>query len=119
MMPSPDSLTLRQRAAQMLLVGFRGCHADDCSAVLDDIAVTGVGGVILFDRDVADPALTLRNVESPAQLRALVDALRSAARIPLLVAIDQEGEPAERGEGFSCFRLPCRAWPRRGRGRHA
>ena len=96
MMPSPDSLTLRERAAQMLLVGFRGCHADDCSAVLDDIAVTGVGGVILFDRDVADPALTLRNVESPAQLRALVDALRSAARIPLLVAIDQEGGQVNR-----------------------
>jgi beta-N-acetylhexosaminidase len=96
MMPSLDSLTLRERVAQMLLVGFRGCHASDCSAVLDDIRGLGVGGVILFDRDVADSSLPLRNVESPEQLRALVAALGSAARIPLLVAIDQEGGQVNR-----------------------
>ncbi len=96
MMPSLDSLTLRERVAQMLLVGFRGCHASECSAVLDDISGLGAGGVILFDRDVADPSLPLRNVESPEQLRALVAALRSAARIPLLVAIDQEGGQVNR-----------------------
>lgn len=96
MISSPDSLDLRQRAAQMLLVGFRGCHARECAPVLDDIARIGVGGVILFDRDVADPSLPLRNVESPVQLRELVTALKSAAHIPLLVAIDQEGGQVNR-----------------------
>lgn len=96
MIPASVHLDMRQRAAQMLLVGFRGCHAQECAAVLGDISRLGVGGVILFDRDIADPSRPLRNVESPAQLRDLVSALKSAARIPLLVAIDQEGGQVNR-----------------------
>jgi beta-N-acetylhexosaminidase len=93
---SPDALDLPARAAQLVLVGFRGCHASECSSVLDDIAGVGVGGVILFDRDVADPSLPLRNVDSPGQLHTLVAALQAAARVPLLVAIDQEGGQVNR-----------------------
>lgn len=96
MIPAVEGLDLRQRAAQMLLVGFRGCHPGDCAEALQDVSVHGVGGLILFDRDVADPTRLLRNVESPAQLKALVAALKAAARVPLLVAIDQEGGQVNR-----------------------
>ncbi len=96
MLPSHDTLTLCQRAAQMLLVGFRGCRVSECSAVLEDIARIGVGGVILFERDVADSSLPLRNVESPPQLRALITGLQAAAAVPLLIAIDQEGGQVNR-----------------------
>ena len=93
---SIDALTLRQRIAQMLLLGFRGCHAAECSAVLRDIRDPGVGGVILFDRDVSDPTLPRRNIESPEQVRALLADLQAAAPIPLLTAIDQEGGQVNR-----------------------
>jgi beta-N-acetylhexosaminidase len=54
-----------------------------------------VGGVILF----------ARNVDSVAQVRALTDAMRAAAKRPLLIAVDQEGGRVQRlKNGFS--RLP-------------
>jgi beta-N-acetylhexosaminidase len=66
----------------MLLVGYRGAtlgaSSDMARAVRDD----GIGGVILFDR----------NIRSPKQLLALTSALRDAAGDrTLLIAVDQEG----------------------------
>lgn len=53
-----------------------------------------VGGVIVF----------ARNVESPAQVRELTDAMRRAAKKPLLIAVDQEGGRVRRlREGFSAL----------------
>lgn len=68
--------------------------------VLADIAAGRVGGVILFDRDVADGSPE-RNVRSPEQVRALSAALQSAAfaspvGLPLFVAVDQEGGRVQR-----------------------
>ena len=40
---------------------------------------------------MADPALRGRNIQSPEQVKALVESLQRRARSPLLVAIDQEG----------------------------
>ena len=47
-------------------------------------------GVILFDRDVA-LASPVRNIESPAQVKSLINTLKSYTRVPLFVAVDQEG----------------------------
>jgi len=71
----------------MLLVGFPGSTADAHSQVVVDIRDHGLGGVILYDF----PAVTIDNIRSPAQLKALVATLRAAARIPLLVSTDEEG----------------------------
>jgi beta-N-acetylhexosaminidase len=49
-----------------------------------------LGSVIFFDVDV-ELKKAERNIASPAQVTALVDSLQSFARVPLLVAIDQEG----------------------------
>ena len=40
---------------------------------------------------MADPAMSRRNIESPAQVGALLAFLQAQAPLPLLVAIDQEG----------------------------
>lgn len=75
---------------QMLLVGFRGLAVDDQHPIVADIRERHLGGVVLFTRD--GPARsTVRNVESPEQVRALTAALQAAASMPLLVAADQEG----------------------------
>jgi beta-N-acetylhexosaminidase len=77
-----------QLAGQRLMVGFDGTDFDADLAFL--IEKIGVGGIILFSR----------NVESPEQIRALTDACQAHARNcgqpPLIVAVDQEGGPVAR-----------------------
>jgi len=74
----------------MIMVGFRGCALEANDPILEQIRDLNLGGVILFDYDVPLRS-PVRNIESPDQVRELVRTLQSAARIPLLVAIDQEG----------------------------
>lgn len=80
---------------QLLFVGFAGTELPrDLAALLGQ---GRVGGVVLFSR----------NIESPEQLRELVDALHEAApaELPPLVAIDQEGGRVQR------LREPWTEWP--------
>jgi beta-N-acetylhexosaminidase len=83
--------TLREKIGQLLSVGFRGCRPDECGLIGRDIREHHIGGVVLFDQEMADPTTKRRNVESPAQVKELLAFLQSQARIPLLTAIDQEG----------------------------
>ena len=89
--PAPASPTLREKIGQLLLVGFRGCHSSECELIVRDIREHHLGGVILFDQEMVDGSAGRRNIESPAQVRALNQFLQAQARVPLLVAIDQEG----------------------------
>jgi beta-N-acetylhexosaminidase len=81
--------SLERQAAQLLMLGFRGKTVTEAGTILADIRERRIGGVIVYDRDVA--LGTTRNVESPQQLAALVDDLQTASGGRLLVAIDQEG----------------------------
>lgn len=87
--------TLREKIGQLLLVGFRGAAPAECELVVRDIREHQVGGIILFDQDMAggtiDTANRRRNIESPAQVKALLAHLQAQAQIPLLTSIDQEG----------------------------
>lgn len=91
--PEPSSTpgpSLRDRIGQMLLVGFRGLTVEEADEVVADIRDRNLGGVLLYDTDQPTHTDT-RNVESPAQLTALVAGLQALATTPLLVAIDEEG----------------------------
>jgi len=97
--PGPDDLpapqSVEQMAGQMLMAGFEGTSAPP--ARLERLlADRHLGGVILFSR----------NIESPAQVRALTDGIREAAPGPApIVAVDQEGGRVQRfGPPFT--RLP-------------
>jgi beta-N-acetylhexosaminidase len=83
--------TLRRKIAQMLIVGFRGGEPAHCGAIARDIRELGIGGVILFDQEMADGSKARRNIVTPDQVKDLVQFLQAQAEIPLLVAIDQEG----------------------------
>jgi beta-N-acetylhexosaminidase len=74
----------------MLLVGFRGLTVAAAREIAADIGSRNLGGILLFDTDQPTHS-KVRNVESPAQLTALVSGLQALARTPLLVAIDEEG----------------------------
>lgn len=86
----PVTASLDHRIGQMLMVGFRGTVVADDHVILRDIRQHHLGGVILFDYDVALQQ-TGRNIRSSEQLKRLIASLQDAATIPLLVAVDQEG----------------------------
>lgn len=94
-LPKRSDLTLDQKIAQMLLVGFRGYHLDADNPIIRDLRDLHIGGVILFDYDVIKKAHD-RNINSPAQLLRLTDALRTHMSIPTFVSIDQEGGTVNR-----------------------
>ena len=90
--PTPivqTGLTLRQKIAQMVMVGFRGETADQCRDLLHQLAEFPLAGILLFDRDVQ--TMGTRNIHSAEQLTALIQAIQAASPTPLIVATDQEG----------------------------
>jgi beta-N-acetylhexosaminidase len=88
-------MSVSEHPGQLLFVGFDGLDVPDDLGAL--VAEGRVGGVVIF----------ARNVESPQQLRALVDDLhaRAPAEAALTVAIDQEGGRIQR------CRAPWTEWP--------
>ena len=79
--------------ADLLLVGFSGTEVPGNEELRSLVCDVKVGGVILFERDVATRAP--RNIESPEQLARLTADLQALARgcagRPLLIAADAEG----------------------------
>jgi beta-N-acetylhexosaminidase len=89
----PDSLSLK--IGQMLMIGFRGFSIAEAPEIQADIRDCHIGGVVLFDYDVPSHSPS-RNISSPEQLARLTGELQKTTRIPLLIAIDQEGGKVNR-----------------------
>ena len=87
--PSVPAIPLRQRIARLLVVGFRGLNVEAEDWISSNIAVDGLGGVILFDKDATQAR---RNIRSPRQVTGLIADLKALAPgRELILAIDQEG----------------------------
>jgi beta-N-acetylhexosaminidase len=86
----PAGVSIEEMIGQMIMVGFRGLTLEAGNPVLEDIRERRIGGVVLFDVDVPSGG-TVRNIQSPEQVRALTAALRETSDDPLLIGIDQEG----------------------------
>jgi beta-N-acetylhexosaminidase len=103
--PQPSSEpgpTLRDRIAQMLLVGFRGLTVEEAGEAVADIRDRRLGGILLFDTDQPTHS-SVRNIESPAQLTSLLAGLQALSSTPLLVAVDEEGGLVARLDGRHGF----------------
>ncbi|MEX0944990.1 MAG: glycoside hydrolase family 3 N-terminal domain-containing protein [Balneolaceae bacterium] len=85
-----DDITLDQKIGQMLMVGFHGFELDDQSHVVRDIREYYTGGVILFDYHVPEGSPN-RNIDSPDQVKRLIEDLQNLTDQTLFVAVDQEG----------------------------
>ena len=85
--PGPS---LRTKIAGLMIVGFRGSSLDQVPWLRTALRDTGLGGVILFDRDQQTGGQ--RNIRSPEQVHTLVSDLRAAAgNRRIFVSVDQEG----------------------------
>ncbi|MDM8565936.1 glycoside hydrolase family 3 protein [Candidatus Halobeggiatoa sp. HSG11] len=87
--------TLDEKVGQMLIVGFYGLTVNNESSIIKDIKEHHLGGVVLYDYDNTS-GLYERNIKSPKQVKTLTSKLQAAAKIPLLVAVDQEGGMVQR-----------------------
>jgi beta-N-acetylhexosaminidase len=83
------AVSLETKIGQMLMVGFRGLRLDASNPVGAAIVAGQLGNVVLFDADLA--GAPSRNIESPEQLTALTNDIRSLAPVRPLIAADQEG----------------------------
>lgn len=92
-------ITLRKKIGQMLLMGFNGCEIHDTSPVAHWLGYDGLGGVILFDKDVATGAFG-KNLKNRTQIKHLIQQLHWYSKHddenPLLIAIDYEGGAVDR-----------------------
>ena len=86
---------LRNKIAQMLLVGFRGTELTQDNHIYNDIKELKIGGVILFEYD-APTKTRPRNITSEAQVAKLVSDMQAIAETKLLISIDQEGGKVNR-----------------------
>lgn len=83
---------IKEYAAQMLMVGFKGDSIDENSDAARYIRDLKVGGIILFDVDLTgDATVGSRNITSVEQLKKLTADLKSFADYKLLISVDQEG----------------------------
>lgn len=85
-----STMSTTEKVGQLMMIGVQGTKANgDALYVLHQFHY---GGIILFDR----------NLESKAQTKVLVEALQAGAneKLPLFVAIDEEGGMVVRGKEF-------------------
>ena len=92
-------ITLRNKIGQMLILGFTGSEIHERSPIAEWLSQDGLGGVILFDRDVATGGYG-KNLKHPQQIKQLIHQLNYYSvqhydddnlRMPLFTAIDYEG----------------------------
>ncbi|MEM1124220.1 MAG: glycoside hydrolase family 3 protein [Bacteroidota bacterium] len=87
----PKDAELEKMIGQMLMVGTRGMTINEVSPAFQQQIKEGkIGGIVLFDYDVVKKEYH-RNIQSPEQVKSLVDGLQKLAPTPLFMAIDQEG----------------------------
>lgn len=85
-----EGLTLKEKIAQLFLIGFHGNDAKVDSEIATIIKENKPGGVILFDKDMVFNK-PVHNIKSPEQVRELTAQLQKLSHIPLLIGVDQEG----------------------------
>jgi len=88
-------MNIEDKIGQLFLLGFQGDNIDATHPVANDIRHRNLGGVIFFDRALANKRDT-NNIISASQVKALTTTLQEFADTPLLIAVDQEGGKVRR-----------------------
>lgn len=84
-------------------MGFNGCEIHDKSPVAQWLSNDGLGGVLLFDKDLST-GLYGKNLKNQSQIKLLINQLNTYASsvslqgdgLPLLTAVDYEGGAVDR-----------------------
>ena len=90
------SISIEKQIGQLIIAGFRGKTIKHNNKIINYINDYSIGGVILYDEDLAIGGSGTRNIESPSQVKELVDQLQNVGNNNLLISIDQEGGEVHR-----------------------
>ncbi len=115
----------RKMIGQMVMVGFKEAEVTAETPIARAIKKYSLGGVILYNIDLPcfleaqkrrpdlsreeGALLCPRNIISPEQLRRLTSSLKGLVKIPLFIAVDQEGGVVSRlspAAGFAARESP-------------
>lgn len=88
-------MKIENKIGQLFLLGFQGDSIDATHPVAVDIRHRNLGGIILFDRNLANKR-DVNNILSASQVKTLTTTLQEFADTPLLIAVDQEGGKVRR-----------------------
>lgn len=95
MVDAISGMSVREKAAHLIMVEFTGGDADP---VVELLGSTPIGGVLLKSAN--------GNLVSPKQTVDLIGAIQAAAPVPLLIAVDQEGGRVDRVRFDEVVRFP-------------
>ena len=90
------SISNKQLIGQLIIAGFRGKTIKPNTKITRYIEDYNLGGVILYDQDITIGGNGTRNIESPAQVKTLINDLQNISEKPLIIGIDQEGGEVNR-----------------------
>lgn len=93
-----DQMSIEERVGQLFLARC------DAVTALTDIAQYHLGGFVLFGADFED--------RTPDSLRETLAAYQATAKLPLLIAVDEEGGTVTRISRYSAFRQAAFPSPR-------
>lgn len=85
-----NTMTLEEKVGQMFFARCRNATA------INDLTNYKLGGFILFDDNI-------RN-ESKESLTSIIDSYQKASKLPMFIAIDEEGGTVNRLSNYSAFR---------------
>jgi beta-N-acetylhexosaminidase len=95
-----EPISLRDKIAQMLIIGFDGQSIEEASNIVQAIEKEHIGGVVLFDYDQKRKQFD-KNIDSPQQVKQLTTHLQrlnyetdqklNRPHLPLIISIDYEG----------------------------
>lgn len=85
-----NQMSLEERVGQLFLARC------DANTAVSDLQTYHLGGFVLFAQDFEG--------QTPDSLREKLDSYQSAAKIPLLIAVDEEGGTVTRVSRYSAFR---------------
>ncbi len=106
------SQTIKEQIGQMIITGFKGLEIHADHPVVRDIQRYHIGGVILYDEEVAEPDEYWRNIQSAGQVKLLINNLKKLDN-SLFIMIDQEGGKVQRLKEENGF-PPCPSWSKIG-----
>ncbi|MDN5092317.1 glycoside hydrolase family 3 N-terminal domain-containing protein [Aliarcobacter butzleri] len=92
---------IEKMIAKMVILGFNGTSVDKNDEIYKNIQ-SGLGGVILFDKDPNDKT-KIKNIKDKNQLKNLNTQLQAISNQKLLISIDQEGGVVQRLKKDSGF----------------
>ncbi len=84
-------MNIEQIIGQLFILGFKGTSFSDTKAIRRDISHGNLGGVILFDRFLANGSREDHNILTLSQVKELIANLQKESDQTLFVGIDQEG----------------------------